>query len=475
MLRPGKLVTHSMDRRFKSWSGRRGARGCIVLLVCVVLGLTLGVAVLFAALAPSFAGPRSYATWRSPESVAIGDLNGDGRLDLAVANNGLNDDGKIVSVLLNKHDGTFRARRDYTTGRGPLSVAIGDLNGDRKPDLVTANNYANTVSVLTNRGNGSFKAKRDYATGRGAYFVAIGDLNGDRKPDLAVANADANSVSVFINRGHGGFARRHNYATGSAPVSVAIGDLNGDRKPDLAVANNGGDTNAVSVLANRGDGSFKAKRDYATGRGPGSVAIGDLNGDGKPDLATANDAANSVSVLANRGNGSFRAKRDYRTGRAPFSVAIGDLNGDRKPDLATANFGTDDNLGHTVSVLANRGGGSFRAKRDYATGRRPLSVAIGDLNGDHKPDLATASAYADTVSVLVNATGLCGMPDVRGKTLRAARRAIVRADCRVGMIRRAYSKKVTRGRVISQQPASGRVLPGGGKVNVVVSRGRKPS
>ena len=474
MLRPGKLVTHGMGRRFDGCSKRFGARACIVLLACGI-ALTLGVAALFAASVPSFAGPRSYATGRSPESVAIGDLNGDGRPDLAAANAGLNVDGKTVSVLLNKHDGSFKAKRDYATGRGPVSVAIGDLNGDRKPDLATADNYANTVSVLANRGDGSFRAKRDYATGRGAYFVAIGDLNGDRRPDLVTANADADSVSVFINRGDGGFARRHSYATGSAPVSVAIGDLNGDRKPDLAVANNGGDTNAVSVLTNRGDGSFKAKRDYATGASPVSVAIGDLNGDGKPDLATANDAGSSVSVLANRGNGSFRAKRDYTTGAAPFSVAIGDLNGDRKPDLATANFGTDDHPGHTVSVLANRGGGSFRAKRDYATGRRPLSVAIGDLNGDHKPDLATASAYADTISVLANATGLCGMPDVRGKTLRAAKRAIVRADCRVGMIRGAYSKNVTHGRVISQQPASGRVLPKRGKVNLVVSRGRKHS
>jgi FG-GAP-like repeat/PASTA domain len=443
----------------------------VVFASVLALGGLLGAASLFASSAPSFAGPRSYATWRSPESVAIRDLNGDRKPDLAVANNGLNDDGKIVSVLLNKHDGSFRAKRDYTTGRGPLSVAIGDLNGDRKPDLVTANNYASTVSVLTNRGNGSFHAKRDYKTGRGAYSVAIGDLNGDGKPDLATANADAGSVSVFINRGHGSFARRHNYATGSAPVSVAIGDLNGDRKPDLATANN----NTVSVLANRGDGSFRAKRDYKTaGGGAASVAIGDLNGDGKPDLATANAyAASSVSVLANRGDGTFKAKRDYTTGAAPFSVAIGDLNGDRKPDLATANFGTDDNPGHTVSVLANRGDGSFRAKRDFATGRRPLSVAIGDLNGDGKPELVTANTYVDTVSTLANATGLCGVPDVRGKTLRTAKRAIVRADCRVGRIRRAYSKNVTRGRVISQQPASGRVLPKRGKVNLVVSRGRR--
>jgi hypothetical protein len=112
--------------------------------------------------------------------------------------------------------------------------------------------------------------------------------------------------------------------------------------------------------------SFARARSYSTGRAPVSIAIGDLNGDGKQDLATANSAANGASVVLNRGDGSFRAKRDYRTGRAPYLVAIGDLNGDGKPDLATANYHSS-----TVSVLANRGDGSFEAKRDYRTGLDP--------------------------------------------------------------------------------------------------------
>ncbi len=133
-------------------------------LACV--GVALGVAALFAASAPSFAAAKSYATGRTvPVSVAIGDLNGDGKLDLATANGFGND---TVSVLLNRGDGSFRARRDYGTGRDPESVAIGDLNGDGKTDLVTANYLrGDTVSVLLNRGDGSFQAKRDYATGRG--------------------------------------------------------------------------------------------------------------------------------------------------------------------------------------------------------------------------------------------------------------------------------------------------------------------
>jgi hypothetical protein len=224
------------------------------------------------------------------------------------------------------------------------------------------------------------------------------------------------------------------------------------------------------VLLNKGDGSFRPKLDYRTVRHPASVAIGDLNGDGKPDVVTANGELNTVSVFLNEGDGSFQGKRDYRTGIDPESVAIGDLNGDGKPDLASANNPAQG----SVSVLLNRGDGSFQAKREYATGINPISLAIGDLNGDGLPDLATANLHGVGVSVLINTPGLCAVQNVRGMTLPTARRTIARVNCRVGKIRHAYSK-IKRGRVISQKPTFGAVLPGGGKVNLVVSRGRKPS
>jgi hypothetical protein len=471
---PGKPVAHNMDR-CEGWSGGRSARSFAVLLSFTALGLTLGVAALLASSAPSFAPARSYATGRAPRSVAIGDLNGDAKPDLATAN----DAAGAISVLLNRGDGRFQAKHDYRAGARPESVAIGDLTGDGKPDLAIANYQASTVSVLANGGDGRFQAKHDYGTGLDPLSVTIGDLNGDGELDLAIANGDASTVSVLLNNGDGSFRAKLDYPTGQFPVSVAIGDLNGDGKLDLATANGADGANTVSVLLNRGDGSFRAKSDYRVGSYdaiPNSVALGDLNGDGKPDLATANSGdytnANTVSVLLGRGDGSFRAKREYVVGRGPYSLAIGDLNGDGNPDLATSHHGE---VAGTVFVLLNRGDGTFQDKLDYRVRSAPLEVALGDLNGDRKPDLATTNRYANTVSVLLNKPGLCTVQNVSGKPLRTAKRTITRANCRVGKIRRAYSKTVKRGRVISQKPKFGAVLPGGGKVNLVVSRGRSPS
>jgi hypothetical protein len=417
-------------------------------------------------------------------SLAIADLNGDGKPDLVTANPATDRSTDTVSVRLNRGDGGFQGRRNYRTGRSPLAVAIGDLNGDGRGETVTANFGAGTVSVLLNTGDGTFQAKVDYQAGSDPASVAIGDLNVDGKPDLAVANIDAETASVLLNRGDGTFAARRAYRTGNTPFSVAIGDVNGDDKPDLATANQ--DAGTVSVLLNRGDGSFPARRDYVASYGPFWVGIGDMSGDGKPDLVTASlkvarpgrhseTSILTVSVFLNRGDGSFQARRDSRGGSYPntasystSSAALGDLNGDGKPDLAIACCDTP-----VVSVLTNRGDGLFRPRIEYQTGLDAISTSIGDFDGDDKLDLAVANYRSSTISVLINAPGLCTVQYVRGKTLQAAKRTIARANCRVGKIRRAYSKSVKRGRVISQKPRFGAVLPGGRKVDLVVSRGRK--
>ena len=459
-----QLLQHIRRLALESFQSSASA----ALLACVGVALAVGVVASSAPVpALSFAEPKEYAVADGPEALAIGDLNGDSRPDLVTAT------GKVTSVLLNRGDGSFRARRDYRPGG--VTLAIGDLNGDRKLDIAT------TSVLLLNRGNGSFQRKRtDSLTGA----LAIGDLNGDRRLDLATTNTHYSTtkgrrtvytVSVPLNRGGARFRAPREYRTGDNPEAIEIGDVNGDRRLDLVTAN---EANTVSVLLNRGGGRFRAKRDYRTGPSPTDVAIGDLNADGKADLVTPNlnsidTGPPRISVLLSKGNGRFPARRDYETGWI-YSVAIGDLNGDRKPDLVVGD------VGGFPSVLLNRGNGSFQAQLNYRVETKLMSnssggewAAIGDLNGDGIVDLATSNADNDTVSVLINTPGLCNMQDVRRMTLPAATRMLSRVNCSVGEVSSDYSAVFKRGLVMWQKPAPGAVRPNPSKVDLVVSLGRK--
>jgi hypothetical protein len=446
--------------------------------------------------APSFT-PKKYPTAKSAQSVAIGDLNGDRRPDLVAAHGfggGPADKRRFlreVSVLLNRGGGRFGTARVYPTGKpgdenGAWSVAIGDLDGDGNADLATANPGGRSVSVLVNLGDGRFQPTVDYPIDRKPWDVAIKDLNGDGNPDVVTANPS--TVSVLLNKGDGTLSGKLDYPTGRDTWALVVGDLNGDRKPDLATANHKPST--VSVLINRGDGGFKPSLEYGTGPGPTSLAIGDLNGDRRSDLVTANgssnpegedDWADTISVLLNRGGGMFRPKRDYRA-LAPVyntlqfsSVAIADLNGDAKPDIATAD-GDD----FAVSALLNRGDGRFRKRllnyesTDFTNqelGYGARAIAIGDLSGDGRPDVVTPRwAF---ISVFVNTPGLCTVPRVEELTLAAARKALARAHCRLGKIRRVKSY-LKSGDVFTQSPEPATMLRRGGIVNLWVSNGERP-
>lgn len=259
------------------------------------------------------------------------------------------------------------------------------------------------VGVLAVQAFGSFGKATPYDVGHTPYSVAVGNFNGDARADLAVANLNSNDVSVLLGKGNGSFARARGFAAGSRPISVAVGNFNDDTRPDLAVANNSG-PGGVSILLGKGDGSFGAATSFPVGEGtyPTSVAVGDLNGDHRPDLALADyfGRADSVSVLLGKGAGAFGTARRFAVGFSPIAVAVGNLNGDSHPDLAVANYDSGD-----VTVLLGDGAGSFGGKRSFGVGGRgrPTAVTIGKLNAGTDPDLAVTTSSSDRVWVLLNA------------------------------------------------------------------------
>lgn len=366
-----------------------------------------------------------------PMSVAVGDLNGDGKPDLVVANmSAINSypNGE-VSVLLGRGDGTFRTAATYASGGNEaLSVALADLNGDGKLDLVVANGCDSSgscengaVGILLGNGDGTFRAPITYSSGGYlADSVVVKDVNGDGKPDIVVADLTDSTgstglVSVLLGNGDGTFRAAVAYGSGGINAdSVAIGDLNGDGKADLVVAqcdvhNQFICIGTIGVLLGNGDGTFQAAVTCNSGGiGASSVAIGDVNGDGKLDLLVANLYVNdsgdgAVGVLLGNGDGSFQTAVLYDSGGSEAqSVALADVNGDGKPDLLVANCGgsseaCDDGNNAAVGILLGNGDGTFRPAVTYASGGlNASSVALSDVDGDGKPDLLVANRFPCT-------------------------------------------------------------------------------
>jgi hypothetical protein len=292
----------------------------------------------------------------------------------------------------------FRQPRTYQTGaRGSDTVVVLDLDGDGHPDLASPDLGRNFVSVARNSGGGDFERAGVFRTGKRPYVLAAGDLNGDLSPDLVAANVTSGTVSVLLNVGDGSFGPRTDYRVGQVPDSVVIGDIDGDGSADIVVTNQVGPS-YTSVLLNAGDGTFSRRTSLSVRR---ADALADLNGDGKLDLVSLGER--TASVLLGLGGGRFAAAVPYPTGDGPTWAAVGDLNGDRAVDLVTANYGREPmGVGDTVSVLINKGDGTFRHKRDFVVGEYPTSVAIGDVTGDEKPDLVSVDAETGDVSILKN-------------------------------------------------------------------------
>jgi hypothetical protein len=330
---------------------------------------------------------------RAPSAVALGDLNGDGKLDIVATITGT----KTVKVLLGDGAGNFSVNAEIAIGSFPITVALGDLNGDGKLDIVATNNESNSVSVLLGDGAGGFSSAKNYGTGASPRSTALGDVNGDGKLDIVVAHTTSNTVGVLLGDGAGGFSSVRHHAAGANPQTVTLGDVNNDGKIDIVAANQL--LNAVNVLLGDGTGGFSAAVHHSVGSYPLSVALGDMDGDGNLDMVVANSGSNSVRVMFGDGTGRFSGARDHAVGRYPAFATLGDLNGDGRLDLITANA-----LSDNVSVLLGDGAGGFYSIRHFRDMHvyHPRNLAIGDVDNDGKIDFVVANGTDYVVTVFRN-------------------------------------------------------------------------
>jgi hypothetical protein len=386
------------------------------------------------------------------ESFVVADVNRDGKLDLLVANqcaNGSSDCNGEVSVLLGKGDGTFRPAVSYASGGNrAFAVAVADVNGDGKPDLLVANSCATggsfcvngtmgVVGVLLGNGDGTFQNALTFSSGGfDGTAIAVKDLNGDGKADVVVVNQCADFicatglVGVLLGNGDGTFNPAVGYGSGGYHAdSVAVGDVNGDGKPDLVVSDQCASSGSacpgtVGVLLGNGDGTFQTVATYnAGGFAAYSVAIGDVNRDGKPDLVVAvlcsdagGCASGAVSVLLGNGNGSFQSPEFYGSGGQNASaVTVADVDGDGYLDVLVANQCLIGDpacaSGGGASVLHGNGDGSFMPAVTYGSGgTNAFFIAVADVSGDGAPDLVLANQCANAS----NCTGSLGVLQADG-------------------------------------------------------------
>jgi hypothetical protein len=426
----GTFQTYQKISTDESWAGqavvgdfdgRHYANGLPILDFATTGGLGVNVYMNKGGSTLAFLPPVSYAAGLNPSSLTVGDFRGDGKLDLAVANQ----DSNNVSVLLGNGDGKFQPAVNYAVGSDPLSIGVGDFNGDGKLDLAVANDGSGNVSVLQGTGKGTFLKAQNFAEvfpspnssniaptgGTDYYALAVADFGGTGYSGVAVASFLDGQISVMEGVGTSLFQPAVQLPVGYARGGVATGDFNGDGKADIAfssVLDHVGITGPVQVFPGNGDGTFSSPINSSVTLAD-LPAVGDFNGDGKLDLVTTSDPYNEVgelNVLLGNGDGTFRSSCSLDFGDNVRSVAVGDFNGDGKLDLAVSLGGnTHENFDARVAIYMGNGDGTFGILQNgtyipnqtYDLGQGIPLVRVGDFNGDGKLDLVVNGIL--TVSV----------------------------------------------------------------------------
>ncbi len=336
--------------------------------------------------------------------VAVAELDGDGRPDVVVAVPG---DGG-VAVLLGQGNRSFSSPRIYPTGAYPKHVVLIDVDGDGLLDVVTANQDSPSgedVSVLLGLPTGEFAAPRHHEACEHPHQVAGGDFDGDKDIDLAVACWGQPEIAILEGLGGGAFAAPRFVMSGPNPHAVVVGYLDDDQVLDVAVANLGEST--VGVLLGHGDLTFEPVAPTWVGWAPHDIAIADVDADGDFDLITANQGSNDVSVLVNAGDGTFDPAT-FAAGPVPKGVAVGDVDADGNVDIVTANTHgnyPDGTATTDISLLRGIGDGTFEVPITIPVVLSPFDATVADVDADGRLDVVTANWHSNDVAVLFNVGG----------------------------------------------------------------------
>jgi hypothetical protein len=375
----------------------------------ILFGLALHI-ILAGGFLKSPPGDLRFAVGNAPGSVAIADFNGDGKLDIVTANEQSGD----ASVLLGDGKGGFSPApgSPFPAGHAPNDIAVGDFNRDGRLDLAFANHETQHLTVLLGDGRGRFapapQSPFTVLVKPHPHGVATADFNGDGNLDLVTDSWAEDRLELLFGDGKGGFTTPGSYvAVGKHPYQrIRAADLDGDGNADIVSTNLEG--NNVTILLGDGKGGFRQPvgSPFPCGDSPFSVAIGDVNGDGIPDLAIVNSPSSTtdrsgrdgLTILIGDGRGGFAPMpgSPFLTARRPNLVAIGDINGDGVADVVVSNPEND-----SITLFMMSRMGSVTSRSTLSVPGHPKGLAIRDLNGDGKADIVMTNHAANTVTVIL--------------------------------------------------------------------------